>query len=121
MARVKRGVTVRKRHKKVLEKTKGFRHGRKNLIRQAKQAMLRAGQYSYRDRRRKKRDFRSLWIIRINAGLKPFGLSYSKFIGGLKKAGVELNRKVLSELAAENPEEFKKIVEKVKSISVGYR
>lgn len=115
MPRVKRGTTVKKRHKKLLAKTKGFRHGRKNLIKLARQAALRAGTHAFRDRRAKKRDFRSLWIIRINAGLKPYDLSYSKFIGGCKIAKIELNRKVLSELADQNPEEFKKIVEKVKA------
>lgn len=116
MPRVKRGTIVKKSHKKLLARTKGFRHGRKNLIKLAHQAATKAGQYAYRDRRAKKRDFRSLWIIRINAGLKPYGLSYSKFMGGCKKAKIELNRKVLSELAVQNPDEFKKVVEKVKAV-----
>lgn len=112
--RVKRGVMVKKRHKKILSLTKGYRHGRKNLIKRAKEALLKAGTNAYRDRKNKKREFRGLWIIRINAALKEYNLSYSKFIKGLKDKKIELDRKVLSELAAKYPDEFKKIVEKVK-------
>jgi large subunit ribosomal protein L20 len=115
MPRVKRGTTVRKRHKKLLSLTKGFKHGRKNLVRLAHQAMIRAGQYAYRDRRVKKRDFRSRWIVKINAALETHDMSYSQFIAGLKKAKIELNRKSLAELAEFHNEEFVKIVEKVKS------
>ncbi len=114
MPRVKRGTTIRKRHKKLLALTKGFKHGRKNLVRLAHQAMLRAGQYAYRDRRVKKRDFRSRWIIKINAAVSAHEMSYSLFIAGLKKAKLELNRKVLAELAEFHPEEFDKVVAKVK-------
>jgi len=114
MARVKRGVMVRKHHKNLLKKTKGFRHGRKNLVKMARQADLKAGQYAYRDRRVKKRQFRSLWIIQINAACRQNGIKYSTFINGLKKAKIELDRKVLSQIAREEPEEFKKLVEKVK-------
>lgn len=115
MPRVKRGTTIRKRHKKLLSLTKGFKHGRKNLVRLAKQAMIRAGQYAYRDRRVKKRDFRSRWIVKINSALLPHDITYSQFIAGLKKAKIDLNRKTLAELAEFHNEEFVKIVEKVKS------
>ena len=114
MSRVKRGVTVKKRHKKILAKTKGFRHGRKNLVKMSRQADLKAGQYAYRDRRVKKRDFRRLWILQINAACRLNGIKYSTFMNGLKKAKIDLDRKVLSQIAQENPEEFKKLVEKVK-------
>ncbi len=112
--RIKRSVTSHKKHKKLLKNTKGFRHGRKNLIRQARQADIRAGQYAYRDRRTKKRDFRRLWIIQINAACRLNDVTYSTFMNGLKKANVELDRKILADLAQNNPEEFKKIVEKAK-------
>ncbi len=115
MPRVKRGTTVRKRHKKLLSLTKGYRHGRSNLIRQARQAMLKAGQHAFRDRRVKKRDFRARWIRKIGAAVTAEGLSYSQFIFGLNKAGIELNRKVLSELAEFHPEEFKEVVGRVKA------
>lgn len=115
MPRVKRGTIVRQKHKKILAQAKGYRHGRKNLIKQAKQALLKAGQFAYRDRRVKKRTFRSLWIVRLNAAVRPYDLSYSQFIRGLDKANIDLNRKVLSELAVQEPEEFKKVVEKVKA------
>ncbi len=115
MTRVKRGITAHKRHKKLLKLTTGYRHGRRKLIRQAKQASLKAGQHAYRDRRRKKRDFRRLWIVQINAAIKPHEISYSQFIQGLTKAKIELNRKMLAELANKEPEEFSKIVEKAKS------
>lgn len=114
MPRVKRGTMVRKRHKKLLSYTKGYKHGRKNLVRLAHQAMLRAGQYAYRDRRVKKRTFRSRWITKINAALSAHDMSYSQFIAALKKADLDLNRKVLAELAEFHPEEFDKVVAKVK-------
>lgn len=113
MVRVKRGIMVRKRHKKLLEQTKGYRHGRKNLVKRAREAMLKAGTYAYRDRRVKKREFRRLWIIKINAAVRPYGLSYSQFIKGLNDAKIPLDRKILADLAENHPEEFKKIVEKV--------
>ena len=115
MARVKRGVTSRAKHKKVLKTVKGQWGRRKNTIRVAKQAMEKAMQYAYRDRRNKKRDFKSLWIQRINAGVRAEGLTYSKFINGLNKSGIKLDRKVLAELAYNNPEAFKNIVKKVQS------
>lgn len=112
--RVKRGVMVKKRHKRILKLTKGYKHGRRKLIKVAKEAILKAGVFSYRDRRNKKRDFRGLWIIRINAAVREYGLTYSKFIKALKDKKIELDRKILADLAVNNPEEFKKIVEKVK-------
>ena len=115
MARTKRGVTSKARHKKVLKAVKGQFGRRKNTIRIARQAMEKAMQYAYRDRRAKKRDFRSLWIQRINAGVRAEGLTYSKFINGLNKAGIKLDRKVLAEIAYDNPEAFKTIVKKVQS------
>lgn len=115
MARVKRGVTARARHKKILKATKGYKLGRKNLYRQAKQAWIKAGQHAYAHRRTKKRDFRRLWIVQISAALKPYEISYSKFINGMQKAEVKLNRKVLAELSISSPEQFKTVVEKVKA------
>ena len=115
MARVKRGVTSRAKHKKVLKAVKGQWGRRKNTIRVAKQAMEKAMQYAYRDRRNKKRDFKSLWIQRINAGVRTEGLTYAKFINGLSKSKIKLDRKVLAELAYNNPEVFKSIVKKVQS------
>lgn len=112
--RVKRGTTHVKRRKNLLKITKGFRWGRKNLVKRAKEAAVKAGQHAYRDRKRKKRDFRRLWQIKINAAVREHGLSYSKFIDALKKANIELDRKILSELAAEYPKAFAKIVEAVK-------
>src|SRR6201991_4262843 len=103
MPRVKRGVTARARHKKILALAKGFRGRRKNVFRIAKQAVMKAGQYAYRDRRTKKRVFRQLWIARINAATRGLGLTYSKFIAGLKKAQIELDRKVLSDMAIHDP------------------
>lgn len=114
MSRVKSGKTTKARHKKLYAKTKGYRHGRKNLVRQAKQATLKAGVFAYRDRRNKKRTFRRAWIARINAALKPYDMTYSVFINKLKKAKVDLDRKVLADMALNHPEEFKKVVEKVK-------
>ena len=115
MTRVKRGVTSHAKHKKVLKGVKGQWGRRKNTIRVARQAMEKAMQYAYRDRRAKKRDFRSLWIQRINAGVRAEGLTYSKFINGLNKSGIKLDRKVLAEIAYENPEAFKTIVKKAQS------
>src|SRR5688500_181829 len=115
MPRVKRGVTARARHKKVLAQAKGFRGRRKNVYRIAKQAVMKAGQYAYRDRRNKKRDFRALWITRINAAAREVGVSYSQFIAGLKKAGIEMDRKVLADLAVTDKAAFGKIVEQAKA------
>ena len=114
MSRVKRGVTTKARHKRLLAKTRGFRHGRKNLVRMARQADLKAGQYAYRDRRVKKRTFRQLWIIQINAACRLNDIKYSTFINGLKNKKIDLDRKILADLAEHEPEEFKKLVEKVK-------
>ena len=115
MARVKRGVTSRAKHKKVLKAVKGQWGRRKNTIRVARQAMEKAMQYAYRDRRNKKRDFKSLWIQRINAGVRAEGLTYSKFINGLNKSGIKLDRKILAEIAYDNPEAFKTIVKKAQA------
>tara|TARA_Y100000590_G_scaffold95420_1_gene108286 strand:- start:3859 stop:4215 length:357 start_codon:yes stop_codon:yes gene_type:complete len=115
MARVKRGVTSKAKHKKVLRAVKGQYGRRKNTIRVARQAMEKAMQYAYRDRRNKKRDFKSLWIQRINAGVRSEGLTYSKFINGLSKSGIKLDRKILAEIAYENPQAFKTIVKKAQS------
>jgi large subunit ribosomal protein L20 len=115
MPRVKRGVTARARHKKILALAKGFRGRRKNVFRIAKQAVMKAGQYAYRDRRTKKRVFRQLWIARINAATRGLGLTYSKFIAGLKKAQIDLDRKVLSDMAIRDPAAFAAIVDKVKA------
>jgi large subunit ribosomal protein L20 len=111
--RVKGGQVTRRKHKKVLTAVKGMRDMRKRSVRRAKEAILKAGANAYKDRRRKKRDMRSLWNIRINAGARLGGLSYSKFIAALKTKKIELDRKVLAEIAAERPEVFAKIVEKV--------
>ena len=115
MARVKRGVTSRAKHKKVLKAVKGQWGRRKNTIRVAKQAMEKAMQYAYRDRRNKKRDFKSLWIQRINAGVRAEGITYSKFINGLNKCGIKIDRKILEEIAYESPEDFKTIEQKAQS------
>ena len=115
MARVKRGVTSRAKHKKVLKAVKGQWGRRKNTIRIARQAMEKAMQYAYRDRRNKKREFKSLWIQRINAGVRAEGLTYSKFINGLNKSGIKIDRKILAEIAYDNPEAFKTIVKKAQS------
>ncbi len=114
MARVKRGVTAHARHKKVLEKAKGFYGRRKNTIRAAKAAVDRAGQYAYRDRKVNKRNFRSLWIQRINAAARVEGFTYSQFIHGLNLAGVEMDRKVLADIAGADPVAFAAIAEKVR-------
>jgi len=118
MPRVKRGVTARARHKKVLALAKGFRGRRNNVYRIAKQAVMRAGQYAYRDRRTRKRVFRALWITRINAAARDHGISYSRFIAGLNKSAIGLDRKVLAELAVNDKPAFAAIVARVKA-SIG--
>lgn len=115
MARVKRGTTVRARHKRLLKKTRGYKHRRRVSVKLAKQAFLKAGEHAYRHRREKKRTFRGLWIVQVNAAVRPHGLSYSRFISGLNKAKITLNRKVLAELSQTAPEEFTKIVFKAKT------
>ena len=114
MPRVKRGVIARARHKKILNAAKGYRGRRKNVYRVAKQAVMKAGQYAYRDRRQKKRQFRTLWIARINAGARECGLTYSRFMNGLKKAAVEVDRKVLADLAVFDTTAFAKFVDMAK-------
>ena len=111
MARVKSGVQAGRRHKKILSKAKGYYNARRKVFRAAKQAVIKAGQYAYRGRRLKKRDFRALWIQRINAGCREHGLTYSRFISGLLKAGIEIDRKVLSDLAIHEPGAFKALVD----------
>jgi len=115
MSRVKRGVTARARHKKVLEEAKGYYGARSRVYRVAKQAVIKAGQYAYRDRRQKKRQFRALWIARINAGARECGLSYSRMIDGLKKANVEIDRKLLADLAIFDKPAFSALAEKAKA------
>ena len=115
MARTKRGVVSRAKHKKVLKSVKGQYGRRKNTIRIARQAMEKAMQYAYRDRKAKKREFRSLWIQRINAGVRAEGLTYSRFIKGLSKCGIAIDRKILAEIAYDRPEAFKTIVQKAQS------
>ena len=115
MARVKRAVTAHAKHKKVLKAAKGYYGRRKNTIRVAKQAVEKANQYAYRDRKRRKRTFRALWIQRLNAAVRPFDLNYSKFIAGLSKAGIEVDRKVLSDLAITQPAAFEAIVSQAKA------
>ena len=115
MARVKRGVTGHARHKKVLEQAKGFSGRRKNTIRAAKAAVDRAGQYAYRDRKVRKRNFRSLWIQRINAAARLEGMTYARFIHGLDLAGIEMDRKVLADIAGNDPAGFKAIADKVRA------
>jgi large subunit ribosomal protein L20 len=115
MPRVKRGVQARARHKKILKKAKGYRGARSRVFRVAKQAVTKAGQYAYRDRRTKKRQFRRLWIVRINAAARECGLSYSRLINGLSKAGIEIDRKVLSDIAIADFAAFSKIAEQAKA------
>lgn len=115
MARVKRGVTVKARHKKILKKAKGYSQARSNLYKTAKQAVIKAGQYAYRDRRVRKREFRALWITRINAGARANGLSYSRFMSGLRKAGIEVDRKVLADLAVFDAAAFGALAEKARA------
>jgi large subunit ribosomal protein L20 len=115
MARVKRGVQARRRHKKVLKAAKGYYGARSRVYRVAAQAVVKAGQYAYRDRRQKKRQFRNLWVVRINAAARLHGVSYSVFINGLKKASIEIDRKILAELAVNDPNAFASLVEQSKS------
>ena len=119
MPRVKRGVTARARHKKVLAQAKGYVGRRKNVFRVAKQAVTRAGQYAYRDRRQRKRQFRGLWIVRINAAARQCGLSYSRFMDGLKKAAIEIDRKVLAELAISDQAAFAQLADRAKAAAAG--
>ena len=116
MTRVSRGVTAKARHKKVLKRAKGYYGRRKNVFRVAVQAVERGMQYAYRDRKRRKSDFRGLWIQRINAGVRLHGMTYSQFINGLKKASIEIDRKILAELVVNQPETFKALVEKAQSV-----
>ena len=115
MPRVKRGVTAKARHKKVLAQSKGYRGRRRNVYRVAKEAVMKAGQYQYRDRRTKKREFRALWIARINAAVRELGMSYSVFMNGLKKASIDIDRKVLADLAVHDKTAFNKIAEQAKA------
>ena len=115
MPRVKRGVTARARHKKVLDLAKGYRGRRGNVYRIAKEAVMKAGQYAYRDRRNKKRECRALWIVRINAAIREFGMSYSVFINALKRAEISIDRKVLADLAVHDRAAFNKIAEQAKA------
>ena len=118
MPRVKRGVTAHARHKKVLEQAKGYRGRRKSVFRVAKQAVTKAGQYAYRDRRQRKRQFRALWIARINAAARENGLSYSRFMDGLKKSSIEVDRKVLADMAVFDKNAFSVLAEQAKSCLV---
>jgi large subunit ribosomal protein L20 len=115
MARVKRGVQAGRRHKKILSKAKGYYNARRKVFRAAKQAVIKAGQYAFRDRRAKKRDFRALWIARINAAARPLGLSYSRLINGLKHAGLEVDRKMLADLAVNDAAAFGAIAQQAKA------
>ncbi len=118
MARVKRGVIARRRHNKVLKQAKGYYGARRKVFRVAKQAVTKAGQYAYRDRRQRKRQFRRLWIARINAASRLNGMTYSRFISGLNKAGIEVDRKVLADIAVNDSAAFSAIVEKAKAALV---
>ncbi|HEX4939733.1 MAG TPA: 50S ribosomal protein L20 [Candidatus Kapabacteria bacterium] len=115
MARMKRGVVARRRHKKILKAAKGYYGARSRVLRVAKQAVTRAGQYAYRDRRQRKRQFRQLWIVRINAAARMNGMSYSRFINGLKKAAIEIDRKVLADIAVHDLATFAALAEKAKA------
>jgi len=115
MPRVKRGVTARAKHKKVIEQAKSYYGRRKNVYRVATQAVTKAGQYAYRDRRNRKREFRALWIVRINAAAREFGLSYSRFINGLQKAGIEVDRKVLADIAVNDKQAFGQLAEQARA------
>jgi large subunit ribosomal protein L20 len=115
MARVKRGVVAGRRHKKILKKAKGYFNARRKVFRAAKLAVIKAGQYAYRDRRQKKREFRALWIARINAAARVYGLSYSRLINGLGKAGIEIDRKMLADIAVNDSAAFGAIAEKAKA------
>ncbi|HXD83880.1 MAG TPA: 50S ribosomal protein L20 [Rudaea sp.] len=114
MARVKRGVTARRRHKKIISRAKGYYNARRKVFRVAKQAVIKAGQYAYIGRKQKKRQFRALWIVRINAGARQFGLSYSRLMNGLKKAGITVDRKVLADIAVHDIKAFNALAEKAK-------
>ena len=114
MVRVTSGAVTHRRRKKVLKAAKGFRGSRSKLFKTAKETLLRAGSFAYRDRRRRRRDFRKLWIMRINAGARAQGMSYSRFMDGLNKAGVEINRKMLAEMAVSDPQSFESLVEKAR-------
>jgi large subunit ribosomal protein L20 len=114
MPRIKRGVTARARHKKVIEQAKGYRGRRKNIYRVAKQAVTKAGQYAYRDRRQRKRQFRALWITRINAAAREHGLSYSRFMDGLHKADIQIDRKLLAEMAVNEKTAFTRLAEQAR-------
>lgn len=116
MPRVKRGVTARARHKKVLKKAKGYYGARSRIFRAAKQAVIKAGQYAYIGRKQRKRQFRALWIVRINAAANEHGISYSKFIAGLKRADIALDRKILADMAVNDKKAFSAIVDKVKAV-----
>jgi large subunit ribosomal protein L20 len=115
MPRVKRGVTAKARHRKVLSRAKGYRGARKNVYRVANQAVMKAGQYAYRDRRQRKRQFRALWIVRINAAARQHDLSYSRFVNGLSKAAVEVDRKILADMAVNDQVAFAALAEKAKA------
>ena len=115
MSRIKRGVTTRAKHKRILEQAKGYRGRRNNVYRIAKEAVMKAGQYQYRDRRQKKREFRALWIARINAAVRELGMTYSVFIAGLNKAEIDIDRKVLADLAVHDKTAFSKIAEQAKA------
>jgi large subunit ribosomal protein L20 len=115
MPRIKRGVTARARHKKILDKAKGYRGARSRVLRTAKQAVTKAGQYAYRDRRQRKRQFRALWIVRINAGARENGLSYSRLMSGLRKANIDIDRKVLSDMAIFDKSAFTQLAEQAKA------
>ena len=115
MARVKRGVTARARHKKIIGRAKGYYNARRKVFRVAKQAVIKAGQYAYIGRKQKKRQFRALWIVRINAGARQYGLSYSRMMNGLKKAGIEVDRKVLADIAVHDIKAFGALAEKAKA------
>ncbi len=115
MPRVKRGVTARASHKKVLDVAKGFRGRRKNVFRVANEAVMKAGQYAYRDRRQRKRQFRALWIARINAATRELGMTYSQFMNGLKKAAIDIDRKVLADMAVFDQAAFAKVAEQAKA------
>jgi len=119
MARVKRGVQAHARHKKVIRQAKGYSGRRKNVFRVAKQAVIKAGQYAYRDRKQRKRQFRALWIVRINAAARECGMSYSRFMNGLLRAGVEIDRKVLADLAVNDAAAFGALAERSKAALVG--
>ncbi len=119
MSRVKRGVTTHRKHKKVLTKAKGYYGARSRTFKVAKQAVTKAGQYAYRDRRQRKRQFRALWIVRINAGARQYGLSYSRFMDGLNKAEVEIDRKVLADLAVHDQVAFAALADKAKAALAG--